>query len=54
MPEDVRDVMKIMASKKYDIKSIITDEYSIKDLPKAIEKAGQTDKAFNVIIDFSK
>lgn len=54
MPEDVRDVMNIMASKKYDIQSIITDEYSIKYLSKAIERAGQTDKALNVIIDFNK
>lgn len=52
MPEDVSDVMKIMASKKYDIKSIITDEFSINDLPKALEQAGKTDESLNVIINF--
>ncbi len=54
MPEDVYDVMNIMASKKYDIESIITDEYSQNDLSKALEQAGITDESLNVIIDFSK
>lgn len=54
MPEDVKDVMSIMASKKYDIESIITHEFSIKDLPKALQQAGKKDEALNVIIDFNK
>lgn len=52
MPQDVSDVMEIMASKKYDIKSIITDEFSINDLPKALEQAGKTYESLNVIINF--
>lgn len=52
MPEDVSDVMEIMASKKYDIQSIITDEFSINDLPKALEQAGKTYESLNVIINF--
>lgn len=54
MPEDVKDVMSIMASKKYDIESIITHEFSIKNLPKALQQAGKKDEALNVIIDFNK
>ena len=52
MPQDVSDVMEIMASKKYDIQSIITDEFSINDLPKALEQAGKTYESLNVIINF--
>lgn len=54
MPEDAKDVMSIMASKKYNIENIITHEFSIKDLPKALKQAGKTNEALNVIIDFNK
>lgn len=54
MPEDVKDVMSIMASKKYNIESIITHEFLIKDLPKALKQAGKTNESLNVIIDFNK
>lgn len=54
MPEDVRDIMNIMASKKYNIESVITDEFPIKDLPKALEQASKTNKSLNVIINFDK
>lgn len=52
MPEDVRDVLAIMASKKWDIESIITDEYPWEKLPQAIEKAADTDGSLNVVIRY--
>ena len=51
-PEDVRDVLSIMSSGKWDIEKIITHEFPIDDISKAIETAADTDNAFNVIIDF--
>ena len=51
-PEDVRDVMKIMESGKWDIESIITHEYPWEELPQAIEKAAQVNEALNVVIHF--
>ncbi len=53
-PEDVEDVMKIMESHRWDIESIITHEYCIDELKKAIEKASYPEEALNVIIDYSK
>ncbi len=52
MPEDVQDVMKIMASGKWDLESIITHEFSIDDLDEAIRTASDTEHALNVIIKF--
>lgn len=52
MPEDVADVLKIMESGAWDIESIITHEFSLDDLSKAIETASQSDRAFNVVIKF--
>lgn len=51
-PEDVRDVMSAMASGKWDIESIITDEFSLEQLPQAIERAAQVDEALNVVIRY--
>lgn len=51
-PEDVRDVMEMMESGKWDIESIITNEYSWEQLPNAIEMAAQVDKALNVVIRY--
>lgn len=51
-PQDVEDVMSIMASGKWDIASIITHEYAWEQLPEAIEKASQVDQALNVVIDY--
>lgn len=51
-PEDVRDVMKIMESGKWDIESIITHEYPWEELPQAIEKASQVNEALNVVIHY--
>ena len=44
--------MKIMKSKKWDIEKLITHEYQLEDLSKAIEKAADVDNALNVIIKF--
>ena len=51
-PDDVRDVMDIMKSCKWDIEKIITGEYPIDDMDEAIRTAGDSDKEFNVIIQF--
>ena len=52
MPEDVRDVLSIMKSGKWNIESIITDEYPWEQLPQAIEKAAKVDEALNVVIRY--
>lgn len=52
LPEDVRDVMKIMESGTWDIESIITHEYPWEELPQAIEKAAQVNETLNVVIRF--
>ena len=49
-PEDVTDVITIMESGTWDIESIITHEFSLDELAHAIEVAGDTDHALNVII----
>lgn len=51
-PEDVKDVMTIMASGKWDIESIITHEYPWEQLPQAIEKASWVEEALNVVIRY--
>lgn len=51
-PEDVEDVLSIMACGKWDIPSIITHEYPWEQLPQAIEKASQVNEALNVIIRY--
>lgn len=51
-PEDVRDVISVMASGKWNIESIITHEYSWEELPQAIEKAAQVNEALNVVIRY--
>lgn len=51
-PEDVRDVLAIMKSGKWNIESIITDEYPWEQLPQAIEKAANVDEALNVVIRY--
>jgi len=52
MPEDVQQVLGIMASGKYDIASIITHEFPHGKLAEAIETAAQPDKALNVVINY--
>lgn len=52
MPEDVIDVMNIMKSGKWDIEKIITHEFPLTAIDKAIQTAGNTDLALNVTIKF--
>lgn len=51
-PEDVIDVQKIFASKRWPIEQIITHEFPIEDLVKAIIIAGDVNHALNVVIKF--
>lgn len=51
-PEDVRDVMAIMASGRWDLESIITQEFPLERIAEAIETASNPEKAFNVTIKF--
>lgn len=51
-PEDVRDVMAIMASGKWDLESIITQEFPLEQISEAIQTAADPDKAFHVTIKF--
>lgn len=53
-PEDVRDVLRIMESGKWDIESIITHTFPWEELPQAIEKAARVDEALNVVIEYSR
>lgn len=52
MPEDVRDVMAIMESGRWEIESIITHEFAWEDLKKAIETAADVEHALNVVIHY--
>jgi len=52
MPEDVIDVMNIMKSGRWDIEKIITHEFSLTEIDKAIQTAGNTNIALNVTIKF--
>lgn len=52
MPEDVKDVMDIMKSKNWDIESIITHEFTLQNIEKAIQTASDTEKSLNVVIKF--
>ena len=51
-PEDVRDVMKIMASGRWNLESMITHEFSLDEINKAIQTASDPEHALNVIIRF--
>lgn len=51
-PEDVRDVMRIMVSGKWDLESIITQEFPLEQISEAIRLAADPDKALNVTIRF--
>lgn len=54
MPEDVRDVMSLMESGAYDIASIITHEFPLDEISRAIATAADTEHALNVIINHEK
>lgn len=51
-PQDVKDVLNIMKSGKWNIEKLITHEYKLEELSRAIEKASRVDEALNVIIKF--
>lgn len=52
MVEDVRDVMTIMGNGKYDIESIITHEFKLDDLEKAIIQASKSNESLKVVIKY--
>lgn len=52
MPEDVKDVMEIMVSGKWNLESIITHEFALDDIEEAIRTASDAENAFNVTIKF--
>lgn len=54
MPEDVRDVMTIMESGRFDIASIITHEFPWEKLPEAIETAADVERSLNVVIHYGQ
>lgn len=54
MPEDVRDVQEIMICEKWDLESIITHEFSLDDLEKAIRTAADVEHAGNVVIKMAE
>lgn len=54
MPEDVKDVFEIMKSHKWNIEKIITHEFKLEELSKAISTAADYDNSFNVVINFGK
>ena len=45
--------MEIMKSGKWDIEKLITDEYKLDDLSRAIERASDVEHALNVVIGFN-
>lgn len=54
LPEDVRDVQEIMRCGRWDLESIITHEFSLCDLEKAIRTAADVDHAGNVVIKIAE
>ncbi len=50
MPEDVQDVQKIMASGKWELERIITHEFPLNELERAIRTAGDVDHVGNVVV----
>lgn len=52
MSQDVYDVMAIMESGRWDIESIITHEFTLDELPHALDIASDPGTALNVIISF--
>lgn len=52
MPEDVKDVMNIMESGKWDIGAIITNKFPLEKISEAIEKAADVDNSLNVVIEY--
>lgn len=51
-PEDVETVFAIMQSKRWNIESIVTHEFSLDEIAQAIRMAAKTEEALNVMIRF--
>ena len=51
-PEDVMDVMKIMADDRWELEKMITHEFPVDRICEAIETAADADRACNVTIRF--
>lgn len=51
-PEDVQDVMKIMESRRWDLEKIITHEFPLAEINKAIQTASDPENALNAVINF--
>ncbi len=51
-PEDVIEVMDIMKSRRWDIEEIITNSYPLVEINEALQKASDSEHAFNVMIQF--
>lgn len=51
-PEDVRDVMTIMQIGRWDLEKMITHEFSLDEIDRAIQTAADSDRALNVTIKF--
>ena len=49
-PEDVHDVLTVMSSGRWDLESIITQEFPLDRISEAIQTAGDPSRAFNVIV----
>lgn len=54
MSEDVRDVINIMESGRWDIESIITHEFPWERLPEAIGTAADIEISLNVVIRYGR
>lgn len=52
MPEDVKDVLNIMGSGRWNIEHMITHEFHLSRIKEALETASNTNKSLNVIIKF--
>lgn len=52
-PEDVRDVLELMSSNKWNLDIIVTQEFSLDELEKAIVQASDVNKTMNVLIHFT-
>ena len=52
MPEDVKNVIDIMKSGKWDIEKIVTHEFPLNEIETAIKTAGDANNSLNVTIKF--
>ena len=51
-PEDVRDVLEIMSSDRWELEKMITHEFSIDEIDRAIQTASDSSNSLNVTIRF--